>query len=355
MRIPRLTVALAAMLASHVAVPAWAFDGLMAIAERLPVSADHTEELYFMSPAAVAGWQPSDFPGIGLPELASALFDADLGIEKVGFAFPELDGIANFGTVPHATLHLLGTGIQPEAVGEALLRRPEMERFERLEVTVFAEGEDNAVDVTARDPAYPFGGGWRSHRVAVWDGGAIVAYSWDDLEAALAGAGSGDESPSGANTRRWRLADLVAAAATNAPANAGAFAATGLPGAAFLVDDDAATGNGAAIPAFEYALYVASTSGASEAVQMVLAYEEAADAVAALNAAKARLVVDIGERYPDGTTIIGRTTELPGGGAAAVISVVYPPGMEGHPSSYEIGRWTNDALSRRLEILAVGS
>ncbi len=342
---------LAAALASLTASSAWAFDGLMAMADQLPVSSRSMSELYFMSPIAVAGWQPSDIPGIGLSDLALVLFDADLGVAQVGIAFPELEGIAHFGTAPHATLHLLGDSIHTDAVGDALLQRDGMEETDRLGVTVFVEGEDNTVNITARDPAYPFGGGWRGHRVAVWDGGAIVAYSWGDLEAALAAAQRMEEpAPSG---QIWSLADLVAAAAEHAPANARAFAATGLPVFAFDAAEAATTGNGAVVPGFEYALYVASTSGASETMQMVLAYRVAANASAAANSVKARLSADIGERYPADTTVVGRTVDLPDGATLAIISVVYPPGTDGHPSSYEIGRWTNDVLSRRQDILAI--
>ncbi len=337
------------------AAPAHAFDTLAEMLSRLPVDAINEDvggpELYFMSSRLVAGWPPSDIPGVGLHEIGPALLDRDIGVETVGIPFPDLDGILNFGTPPETLIVLAGDVISVADIGDALLRRPNMEQVDRNGTTVFAEGADFAVDLTGRTEDYPFGGGWRAQRVAVWPGGAAVAFAWPMIDAALPQLTAGDDfTPSGGGAL---LAAMVEAARRAAPANAAAVAASGLGGLtlaaspAFLdgIPDDRH------IPPFAYLLLVASTSPGSEATQAVFAYGSRAAAEAGAAALAANLK-DTAFRQAD-CKILSKIVETEGS-FFAVVSVVFEPGLEGHPGTAELGRWQTDLFAGRFELFPVG-
>ena len=328
-----------------------AFDGVRAIATALPIGQQSAEdEFYFMDPSAVRTWPPSDWPGIGISELLGVMIDADLGLQTVGISFPELYGIASFGTVPQMTIHLVGEDISAETVGEALLLRPGMEETERDGVAVFAEGDDYGTDPAAMDSNYPFGGGWRSHRVAVADGRALVSFSWPDLDDLLTPVFHGVE-PGGDGG--WSFGDLIDAAAEQAPAGAVAFAASGLPTRAFVRSGELDPG-AASVPAFAYAVHLGWTQGNREGAQMILAYDDADDAEAAAAALAARLESDrLGGAWPAETKIVSAVVELRGGGVAAIASLLFPPFATDHLAVRRIEDWHREIFSGRLGFIAV--
>jgi len=341
-----LTWVICGVAATLVGTAAAAFDGFSEMVAGLPIdSADARAEFYFMSPRLVLDWPPRDIPGIGLSEITPVLVDAALGVEKVGISFPDLAGIVHLGSSPHRTIHLFGPELNIESVAEALLRRPDMEQLERNGVTVFAEGADNETNLNAVDRVYPFGGGWRAHRVAVWDGGALVAFNWADLEHLLAARGAEVD----AGRQGWHLVDLVSVAANATPGGAEVFAAAGFPIRVFQLEG-APQPIARSVQAFSYVLFVAITDGNDEAVQMVLVYDDRTAAEASTKVLASRLSEING---PDGTVVTRDIAELPGGAFGAVITLAFTPDAEDHPASRELRRWLNDVLSGRLQILSV--
>jgi hypothetical protein len=305
-----------------------------------------------MSPNTVAEWPLAQVPGIGLPELRPVLLDADLGIEKTGIEFPALDGIAYFALPPHATIHLVGAQISAGAVGAALLHRPGMAQIDREGLAIFTEGEDNETNFLRRDPRYPFGEGWRAHRVAVWNGNAVVTFSWEDLTQALAQIGGGG-APPGPGDAGWRLEDLVTIAAAQAPDGAQAFAATGLPARTFQPTPGVEP-EGGGVPEFGYALYIGWALDDREAIQMVLTYRDSAAAEIALTLLIDRFNRELSDRWPADTQVDSSVASIGGRGTVvALISTQFPSGATDHPAARELGRWYDDALSRRLQLLSI--
>lgn len=324
------------------ALPAVAYDALREIVRVLPDPDEAGGTTFnYMNPAMIQSWPIRAWIGVGLPDADAALLDSNVGIEKAGIDFTALEGVLHWGLAPESGIYLVGDAIDRTAVRDALTARPGMSEEVRDNVTILAEGDDYGTDPAARDPDYPFGGGWRGHRVAAGDGAAFVAFSWPDLERGLEAAEPGDSD------LQEMLAAMVDAAEKAVPLGFEAHAAAMAPVRAYAPPDPDAREDTAVLPAFEAALLIGAAGDDWEAAQIVLAYLDHDDAG---NAATS-LADRIEEDRPEDAKLTVRVSESDM--SIAVVSLVFPPGAPDHPSSEFVSRWINDAYSGRLDLMMV--
>ncbi|MCW5715012.1 MAG: hypothetical protein KIT43_10915 [Bauldia sp.] len=334
---------LIAALALVWSAPAGAFEILTMLLQAMPEALEDdpvAPEFDFAVPRAQAGWPVGSWQTVGLDDLNPALLDRDRGIETVGIAFSDLDGILRYGAPPDSRLYLYGSAVAETEVRTALMARPGMSEAEHDSFAAFSVGTDFAVDPGGREHGYPFGGGWRAHRVAVRDGFAAVTYSTPALVSAMIAiqrldAGTVSESP---------VVAMVDAAANLVPAELNAYAAMGLPGEALRQQG--------AMPGPGYVIVAASASADWEAAQFMLLYdsdEAAAAGVTALHAALAAL-----REWPEGAKVQAASIRLPDG-AAAIVTVLFAPGTSGHPSSTLLNQWRFAVISRSLDLATAGA
>lgn len=323
--------------------PAGAFEILAMLLQAMPEALEGdpvASEFDFAVPRAQAGWPVESWQTVGLDDLNPALLDRDRGIETVGIAFPELDGILRYGAPPDSRLYLYGSAVAKAEVRTALMARPGMSEAEHDSFATFTVGADFAVDPAGRENGYPFGGGWRAHRVAVRNGFAAVTYSTPALASAMTAiqkqdAGTVPESP---------VVAMVDAAAGLVPEELNAYAAMGLPGDA-LRQPGSLSGPG-------YAIAVASASAYWEAAQFMLLYdseEAAAGGATSLRAALAAL-----REWPEGAKVQAVSIGLPEG-AVAIVTVLFAPGTSDHPSSTLLNQWRSAVISRSLDLATVAA
>jgi len=317
-------------------VQAGAFEALLDLVRILPATEqwDHSQ-FDFASPRLQAGWPPRALQGAGIVEFSAALVERGVGVASVGIPFPDLDGLMSFGVPPDTVLYLSGPAVALEAVRPSLLARPGMTEREGggAGFAVFAIGEEYGIQTMAIDRTYPFGGGYRAHRVAVRDGLAAVTFATPPLEAAIAAA-AGDH----ARTDAWQVEAIIAAAAGLVPDGFEAYAASGLPAEAFL--------SSSGVPSMPgYAIVVASLGADWEATQFLLSFADPAAADAGAASLAAALVAL--RAWPEGAKVEVDTAPLPDG-AAAVVTVLFAPGTTDHPSSDQLNRWRSDIYARRL-------
>lgn len=343
---PPISVAAGFALALATGAPAKAYETLSELVRHVPEAPEGgVGELYFMSPRAMSDWPPSAWVGIGFDDFTDALLDPTVGIEMAGIDFTRLDGIANWGTPPFSLLYMIGDAVDPDAIGEVLLARG-LEETERDGTTVYAIGEDREADLTQRDPGYPFGGGWRAHRVAVDYGVALLAFAWDDLEAGLdAAALSGDGAV------QAMLEGMVQAASEGTPGGFVAHGAATLPTEAFVAPDGLPEDAVDPLPRFDAVMYIAAAGDDWEAGQIALAYADPDVAAAAAEELAARLQAFAGVADRD-AKVIPTSVSLDGGGAVALATAIFPPGTPYHPSSALYSRMMSDAFTRRYQLLS---
>ncbi|MCW5696093.1 MAG: hypothetical protein KIS96_05065 [Bauldia sp.] len=324
----RVMAAMAALCAG--AGSAAAFDALEDMVGRLPASPGGivaSGEWYFIAPALLADMPRTTWPGVGDADLSPSLLDAAVGLETVGIDFTVLDGILNYGTPPNEILYLAGDGITPEAVGTALLQREGMARSELGGFVVFSEREDGTLNLNAIESGYPFGmRGAQAHRVAVTDGAAIVTATTPLLADAVAAFAAED---------RRLLAELVEAARATVPPGLAAFGATGMPRRLLFPD------RGDTAP-FDYVMLIASSGENGEAAQAVLLFP----AIAAVELVMAPLVERL-QAFHDDTA--GKIVWVPvptSGGAAAIVTLAFPPGTSGQPAAAAYRNWIGSIFRR---------
>ena len=337
------------------AVPASAYDTLRGIVSVLPDLDDaDSAEFNFMSPVLQQGWDARDWVGIGLMEAEMAAFDPGPAIGLVGIDFSQLDGLAHWGEPPSTFVYLIGE-LDPGAVRDALLNRPNMEEVPAADVIgelpddllVLSEGEDYATDFGARDEDYPFGGGWRAHRIAVGEAAALVAFAWPDFELAL------EATLDPSTTERQQMwSALVDAAATASPSGLDAYSAAAVPPRFYTRPADQGAGDAAQLPPFDAVMVLGAVGDGWEAAQFALAYGEVAGAEAAATA--------LAERLPTANPPIPANAKVAthiGAGdedvVTAVVSVVFASGTSEHRSSEWVQRWINDVYSGRLEVMLI--
>jgi len=337
------------------AAPASAYDTLRGIVSVLPdVPETDSALLRFMNPALLQGWDIRDWIGVGLIEAETAAYSPEAANELVAIDFSALDGLAQWGWQQNTFAYLIGD-LDPDAVRDALLTRPGMEEVPAGDLTVdlpdglliLAEGEDYATDFEATKDDYPFGGGWKAHRVAVGEAAALVAFAWPDFEMAL----EATLDPGVTETQQLMTA-LVEAAAEASPPGFEAYAAAVEPPRYFERADGTVSEDAALVPAFDMAMLAGAAGDDWEAAQIALAYTGVDEAEAAVAALEERLAT--GEPVMDaGAKIASRISTGGNGIVVAVVSLVFEPGTPDHPSSEWVQRWINESFSGRLRFMMI--
>lgn len=323
--------------------PAGAFEILGMMLQGMPEAAEDdpvAPEFDFAVPAAQAGWPVRSWQAVGIEDLNEALLDRNRGIETVGIAFPDLDGILRYGAPPDSRLTLYGSAIAEAEVRAALMARPGMTEAEHDSFATFSVGADFAVNPERRESGYPFGGGWRAHRVAVRNGLAVITFATPALVSAMEAieaqdAGTVPQSP---------VVAMVDAAAGLVPDELNAYAAIGLPDEAFR--------DAGALPGPGYAMVVASAAAGWEATQFMLLFdteEAAAAGGTSLHAALGAL-----RDWPADAKVQTAAIALPEG-AMAIVTVLFQPGTPDHPSSMLLNQWRSAVFSRSLVLSIEGA
>ena len=339
---------------------AHAADGLGDAVSRLPDTVAQTPSglmFEFVSPSAVASWALRDRPGISDDGLREALARPDAAAQRTGIAFADLDAILVAGDPPHTLIYLAGPKIAPDAVSAALQAR-NFDESREGGATVFARGDDFALDLTSVDRADPFGGRLGSaERVAVVPGRVLSARGWTDLRPALAML-AGSETYLGT-----RLARMVAAAAKDAGPGMTVDTAFGITvvatagGALPLAPDGTLdfskpiAAPRQAMPPYLFAILIGAEAADGAAVaQIALYYPTLADAQGG-GAAVAKGAADF--KKIKGFTYAATATAIADDpGAIAVVTVRVAGGMA-HPSEAVRRRWIEGIYRREFTPLAV--
>jgi len=321
--------------------PAGAFEILAMLVRAIPSAAEGepvAPAFDFAVPRVQADWPAISRQAVGVDDINPALTDRDRGIATVGIPFPDLDGILRYGTPPDTRLLLYGSAIARDEVRSALMARPGMVEGTYNSFATFSVGADFAIDPAAMENGFPFGGGWRAYRAAIRNGFAAVAFATPALESAMAGIEAQDRGgiPDGP------VVEMIDAAAMIVPDELNAYAATGMPGAAF--------GEGQ-FPGASFVLVIASAGSDWEATQFVLHFDDEESASA--GAASLAAALEALRAWPEGSKVLTTSTGFPGG-AMASVTVLFEPRTPDHPSSALLNRWRNDLFSGGVRLAPPG-
>ncbi len=356
--VPLLVVALAAT--GVATAPAHAYDALREAVSRLPdtmAQASSGLMFEFVSPSAVASWALKDLPGFADDAIGQALANPGAAEARTGIAFSDLNAVLDAGDPPNTLIYLAGPKIAPDAVAAAYRAR-KFDESQEGGATIFARGEDFAVDFDALDQADPFGGGLGSaERVAVVPGRVLSARGWTALRPALAML-AGSETYLGT-----RLARMVAAAAKDAGPGMTVDTAFGITvvatagGALPLAPDGSldfskpVAAPRQAMPPYLFAILIGAEAADGAAVaQIALYYPTLADARAG-GAGVAKGAADF-KKIKGFTYAATATAVADDPGAIAVVTVRVAGGMA-HPSEAVRRRWVEGIYRREFTPLSV--
>jgi hypothetical protein len=269
----------------------------------------------------------------------AALRDPAKARSLTGIDLTKLDAILQFGSPenPVTASFLAGPASAFDGVHDALTRRGFV-TSEESKLQIYALGDDGSIlnDATM-DPADPFGkgAGW-SERIAIGNGEAIAAKTWDDLRRMLPIRSCPAVSEIALYARMADAGEIAAASAQLVRALAVSATAFGTP----PIDESTLSPNSRELlnlqrlqerPArLTAALLTVAASPAGEIAEISLLYPSRSLAQSAAVQIRDGLQQFAPLPRPSGTTFSARTVELaPSGVATAVISAHFPASPAG--------------------------
>jgi len=306
-----------------------------------------------MSPAQTRGWQPNARPTIGDEGLMQAFLRPDRAGELTGVDFTVLDSVAYFGVPPTTFTYLLGSGVDPEAVSDALLAR-DFTRFDLAGMAAFECGADGAIDLEGREPGDPFDGGiGRSQRIAVADHRLLATASSEAL-GLLSPMLRHDAEPTALGSLLRSMA-LAAGEVTSGTAYVAhgytieVFAGSTSINLQDLTPEIEASAPAISYPPFGLALMIGSIGEQTETAQIVLSFDDKGGAAEAADEVAERLAeFKIGQRESGGevdVTVLERESV-----AIAIISIAFAR-SDDRPSFRELRLWLNATQLREFTVL----
>ncbi|WEK05632.1 MAG: hypothetical protein P0Y65_05090 [Candidatus Devosia phytovorans] len=164
--------------------PAYAFDDIFKAIGLMPGAIEQPKAFDYLAPSlGFSNADPNTFGVIDDLDLAAALIDSKLD-PATGIDFGRATGVITLGAAPENTTVIFGEPGFADGAHDALLAR-DFTDSEDGEITIYARGEDNAIDLAASEPD-PLGSGMgKAQRLAVAPDYVMRTGSWPLINQSL--------------------------------------------------------------------------------------------------------------------------------------------------------------------------
>lgn len=165
--------------------PALAFDDIFKAIGLMPGAIEEPKAFDYLAPSlGFANADPNTFGIIDDLDLAAALMDSKLD-DATGIDFGRATGVFSMGSAPENTTVIFGETGFADGAHDALLAR-DFTDSEDGEITIYARGEDNAMDLSAASEPDPLGSGMgRAQRLAVASDFVMRTGNWPLINQSL--------------------------------------------------------------------------------------------------------------------------------------------------------------------------